>query len=87
MRGLPIVTGACLGPACRDRAQPSYSLFIFEYGLKIRSCAEPKSTSTAIPCSMPITRPSPYMSCVTRSPTANCLGTGVAGALKGLVGK
>ena len=65
----------------------SYSLVIFEYGLRIRICDEPKSTSTAIPSSTPITRPRPYMSCVTWSPTAKCLGAGATGALKGLVGK
>lgn len=87
MRGLLFGTGPCRHLACRDRAQRPYSLLILAYGLRIRSCAEPKSTSTAIPSSMPITRPRPYMSCVTWSPTANCLGGGVTGALKGLVGK
>ncbi len=65
----------------------SYSLLILVYGLKIRCRADPKSTSAAIPSSMPITRPRPYMSCVTWSPTAKCLGGGATGALKGLVGK
>lgn len=87
MRGLPFVTGPWRGLACRDRAQRFYSLVILAYGLKIRICAEPKSTSAAIPSSMPITRPRPYMSCVTWSPTAKCLAAGVTGALKGLVGK
>lgn len=65
----------------------SYSLLILVYGLKIRCRADPKSTRAAIPSSMPITRPRPYMSCVTWSPTAKCLGGGATGALKGLVGK
>jgi len=87
MTGLPFVTGPSWGLACRDRARRRYSLVILAYGLKIRICVEPKSTSAAIPSSMPITRPRPYMSCVTWSPMAKCLGAGVTGALKGLVGK
>ena len=87
MRGLSFVTGPSWGLECRDRAQWSYSLVILAYGLKIRICAEPKSTSAAIPSSMPITRPRPCTSCVTWSPVAKCLGAGVTGALKGLVGK
>lgn len=62
-------------------------MVILAYGLKIRFCAEPKSTSAATPSSIPITRPRPYMSCVTWSPTAKCLRGGVTGALKGLVGR
>lgn len=65
----------------------SYSLLILLYGLRIRCRADPKSTSAAIPSSIPITRPRPYMSCVTWSPTAKCLGGGATGALKGLVGR
>lgn len=87
MRGLPFGTGPSRRLACRDRAQRFYNLLILVYGLKIRCCAEPKSTSAAIPSSMPITRPRPYMSWVTWSPTAKCFGGGGTGALKGLVGK
>ena len=89
MRGLPFVAGPLRGLECRDgHCGPwSYSLVILAYGLKIRICVEPKSTSAAIPSSMPITRPRQYMSWVTWSPSAKCLGAGVAGALKGLVGK
>lgn len=76
-----------MGLVCRNRAQRFYSLVILAYGLKIRICAERKSTSAATPSSMPTTRPRPYTSCVTWSPTAKCLGAGVTGALKGLVGK
>jgi hypothetical protein len=72
---------------CRDGAQGSYNLVILEYGLRIRICTEPKFTSTATPSSMPITRPRPYTSCVTWSPSAKCFGAGGTGALKGLVGR
>lgn len=87
MRGLSFVTGPRRDLLCRDRAQRFYSLVILAYGLKIRIGVDPKSTSAAIPASIPITRPRPYMSWVTLSPTAKCLGAGATGALKGLVGK
>lgn len=65
----------------------SQSLTNLPYGLMIRACSEPKSTSTAISPSIPVTRPRPCSSCVTRSPSANCLGGRVAGGLKGLDGR
>ncbi len=70
------------GPSCPDRARRSYSLLILAYGLRIRCCVEPKSTTAAIPSSIPVTRPRPCTSCVTWSPTANCLGGSATGTLK-----
>lgn len=40
-------------------------------GLGMRSCRDPKSTRTAAVPSTRVTRPSPYASCTTRSPSAN----------------
>ena len=60
---------------------------ILVYGLAIRCCIEPKSTTTAIPSSTAVTRPRPYVSCVTRSPTANRWHGGATASLNGLVGR
>lgn len=87
MRRLPLRYRPSWDLAFLQWTRRSYNLVILAYGLRIRSCVEPKSTSAAIPSSTPITRPRPYMSCVTWSPTAKCWGVGVTRALKGLVGK
>lgn len=46
-------------------SDPSQSLVILVYGLRMRMREAPKSTSAAVPSSTPTTRPSPYTSCVT----------------------
>src|ERR1039457_1726297 len=54
----------------------------------IRSCREPKSTSTAVSSSTRMTRPRPYRSWVTWSCTSNTsTGAAAGGALKGLLGR
>ena len=67
----------------RGRGQTLVSL---AQGVMIRTRREPKSTIKALSSSMRMTRPSPYLSCVTRSCTANCSAGGMAtgGLLKGL---
>src|ERR1017187_4260254 len=68
--------------------RPDQSLVSLLYGALILACWGPKSTSTAMSCSTPMTTPRPYLSCVTWSCTAYCSSGGAAGgALNGLPGK
>ena len=53
-------------------------------GVSIRTVRLPKSTVAPVP-SMPTTRPSPWVSWQTRSPTSNCSITGSGRAANGLL--
>lgn len=91
----PTVPLGVLRPRAARRNRPSaggvggQSLNIAVYGWVMRSCRDPKSTSTAMSPSpsTAMTRPRPYPSWVTRSPMAKCLRGASARVLKGLVGR
>ncbi len=88
LRPHPGAVGRGAKPACRWNLWAGrQSRYIRLKGLGMRSCREPKSTSTEVSPVTPITRPSPYTSCVTRSPTENRSCAGTAGTLKGLLGR
>src|SRR5712671_3393931 len=70
---------------CRRRHQ---SLASFEHGVVIRIRHAPKSMTRVASSWTLMTRPRPYLSCVTWSWTANCSAGGArGGTLKGLVGR
>src|SRR5580704_12467198 len=64
------------------------SLVRFAHGIVIRTRRAPKSMTRAASSSTVMTRPRPYLSCVTWSCSANCSAGGAGGAAaKGLVGR
>src|SRR5580704_13525502 len=64
------------------------SLVRFAHGIVIRTRRAPKSMTRAASSSTVLTRPRPYLSCVTWSCSANCSAGGAGGAAaKGLVGR
>src|SRR5689334_8577385 len=70
---------------CRRRHQ---SLASFEHGVVIRIRHAPKSMTRVESSWTLMTRPRPYLSCVTWSSTANCSAGGARGGTpKGLVGR
>jgi|GEM_PF-1484041 len=70
---------------CRRRHQ---SLASFAHGSVIRIRRAPKSMTKVASSSILMTRPRPYLSCVTWSCSANCSAGGAGGAgPKGLVGR
>jgi len=72
-------------PRC-NRAR-HYSLISFAQGSSMRSRCVPKSTRMTCSSSRLTTLPRPYLSCVTKSPTANVsTGSSTTGTLKGLPG-
>ena len=64
-----------------------HSLISFVHGSPMRRRCVPKSTRMTISSSTPMMLPRPYLSCVTKSPTAKVsTGLSTAGRLKGLPG-